>query len=198
MTYFEAVLNFSTPTGDMKNVLHFNLSSTDSEDIQEATNTIMGQWNIIAADNFSGACTFESITWREDTPGAVGVEYSDPSGPYSGTFADGDYAPNAAMLVRKYHDSGSRPSRGRMYVGGLTAEALEATGRWNNTNVSDVVSWVELIRSFTVGGGANTVDMVIKATNPTKPNTQPYTIVNRVTGETRVKSQKRRLEGVGS
>lgn len=198
MGYFEAVLNFSSPTGVIKNVVHYNLSSDDPANIQEATDIIMGQFNIICAGDFSPAVVFESITWREEIEGAVGVEYSDPSGPYPGTFSDGDYAPNAAMLVRKFHDSGVRPSRGRNYIGGVTAEALEATGRWNAVNVGRVVSWFEYIRSFTVNEGADTVDMVIKATNPTAPNTVPFSIVNRVSGEVRVKSQKRRLEGIGS
>ncbi len=198
MPDYEAVLNFSSPTGEIKNVLHYRTAALQGSDLQDATDEIQLQWNTLCRNRFAPSVSFVSVTWREDTPGAVGVEYFVPLSPVPGSAADNQYAAAEAAIIRKRCTDGSNPARGRMYIGGITSEAFNSVGNWGQDTIDDLVAWVEAIAQFTAGSPATVFNMLIKASNPAAPNTNAYNIVDTIQGIVRPATQRRRRRGIGT
>lgn len=197
MAIYEAVMNFNSPTGAIKNVLHYSTVAVQGDTLQDATNEIELQWNSNCRNRFAAAVTFVSMTWRLNAPGEVGVEYQVPLSPVPGTADENKYAAAEAMIIQKRHLSGARPARGRLYVGGITSNQLNGVGNWDQATVDDVATWVESIRDFNAGTPEINFRMVIVASNPTAPNTQTFTQVDQVAGIVRPATQRRRRRGIG-
>ncbi len=197
MARYEAVLNFAAPTGAIKNVLHYETVGVQGVDMQEATDKIELEWNQNCRDRFAPSVSFVSVTWRDDSAGSVGVEYLVPLSPVAGTANDNQYAAAEALIIQKVNTSGVKPAKGRLYVGGITSEAFEATGNWALATVQAVEAWVDQIRDFTVPTTGVGFQMVIKASNPTAPNTSIQQNVDLAKGIVRPATQRRRRRGIG-
>lgn len=197
MTRYEAVLNFTAPTGAIKNVLHYETVGTQGVDMQEATDKIELEWNQNCRDVITPSVSFVSVTWREDSAGSVGVDYLVPLSPVPGTATDNSLAVAESMIIQKINTTGTKPARGRLYVGGVSAVAFESNGNYSTESVGKVADWVDQIKEFTVPTSGVGYQMVIKASNLATPNTQTQTAVDTVIGSVRPGTQRRRRRGIG-
>jgi len=152
-------------------------------------------------DNLQGALmtsvAYDGITIREDIPGSVGVTYPFTLGTLTGTNGSSSLIPQSALLLRKYADTAVRPNQGRIYQGGLPANAVNSSGRFSGPTVTDVQLFWQDQRIVNLVGGSS-LQMVIKSSNPTAPNTVAYNPVSRIVAAAIPVTQRRRKEGQGS
>ena len=197
MTYYEAVLNFNAPTGAIKNVLHYLTAAEQGEQLQAATDEIELLWNTHFRSQVAPSITFNSITWRVDEVGAVGIEYPVPLSPVAGSATSSEFAAAEALILHKKNTTGTKPARGRMYIGGVTSGKFNSVGNWDQSVLDAGIDWLEAIAEFTAGSPATVFNMVIKASNLAAPNTVPYAVVDTVGGVVRPGTQRRRRRGIG-
>lgn len=197
MTVYECVLEGKQGTSDMLTVLHYDLSSGASGDIQDFVDTFGAIANLDLKPQLLSTVTLSGMTVRIDSPGSVGVFYPFTAGTITGTGAGTDALHQAAMLVRKVSTSLVRPTRGRIYQGGLSVSALEISGLWQTAVVTAIQDFWESVRELNYGTG-QTAAMVIKASNPSAPNTQAYSPVTSVLALFGPVTQRRRKIGSGS
>lgn len=81
--------------------------------------------------------------------------------------------------------------------GGISVAFTTANDLWETQAEDDVRDYANDIREINVAGPA-ILRMVIKAANPTAPNTQPYSAVATYQIEPRPRVQRSRLAGTGS
>jgi hypothetical protein len=192
MTVYEVVLTGTQDAEPMLSVLHYNI--TGSADLQAFTDAVRTELSAGLA-----ALVVPSVTWlgntiRLDEVGSVGVFYPFTSGQLIGTNAAGTYASNVAALIRKFSDDVVRPTQGRVFQGGIPTSAMDSDGKLTSGYVGSLVSAWELMRVIEFDGTGEGV-MQIKASNPTAPNTQPYSTVARIGGNVALSTQRRRNFG---
>lgn len=198
MAQYEIVLRATAPFGEMLSVLHYDIvSGPDPADWQEVSDEFRGQLSAFIAGNTINTVTYTGIDVREDVPGAVGINVPFSAGNLVGSSTDNDLAPQMAVLVRKLTDNLVNPAVGRIYHGGLSAAFLAAGGTWGAALLSDVGDFWEAMRIITIPSGTE-LQMVIKASDPTKPNTVPYNTVASVSARSNPVTQRRRRIGAGS
>lgn len=192
MPNYLAVFNFSTPTGEVLNVVNYSIDNPDPAALQLATAHIQTSWKNNLESHMPAATSFPSITWREDVPNSVPLTVEGVTPPVFGNATTNDYAAMYAVVGRKHNDNGQRPNLGRIYVGGLTAAFLDGDGRWNIAVLANVDGWLESIRAFSTTATPASFQMQIKASNPSAPNTAPYQLVDRFTVRPTPGTQRRR------
>lgn len=176
MAHYQVVIEGIQGTADMLNVVNYESSGAALPDFADMADQIR-----FAIDShitsFCGANTkWSGITVREDIPGSVGAFVPFGLGELTGTQATPSQVTQLSMLVRKTTNSLVRPTRGWAFQGGLVSDACGASGRWEAGVLAAVkLLWEDMI-SWTLAGGT-TMQMEVKASNPTAPNTQPYTAV---------------------
>lgn len=198
MANYEVVLMGRADSGDILNVLHYDISLQDATVLQEMTDFIAAAFITHCQDRFVPDFQLRRVRFRPDSPGAVGVEYTPTAGPINGTATGGEYAGQLAALIRKHNDDGDRPAIGRAYVGGLATGQLTGEGLWEQNLINSLIDFWEAIRDINLVVSGETAQMLIKASNPTAPNTSAYVDVDRITGGVNPVTQKSRKRGVGS
>jgi hypothetical protein len=197
MAFYEVVIEGRQGIDDMLNVIHYETSGTDPVDWTDVADQIRAliNGNIVV---FCGSwITWVGITVREDIVGGVGTFYPFTLGTLAGSNATPSQIAEIAMLVRKESNSLVRPTKGWAMQGGLVSEGADGLGVWEAAVRAAVDALWTAMLDFTTGGGS-VLGMVIKARNPTAPNTQPYTAVNSITTAAVPRSLKGRRQGTGS
>lgn len=197
MAFWEIVIEGRQGNNDMLTVLHYQSSGVEPPDFSAAATVIRGH----LADHIAPLCaarvSWVGITVREDIVGGVGTFIPFPAGTLVGTDANGDQADVLAMNVRKLTGGLVRPTYGWVQQGGITAHGLTAGSLWEPTIQDEVEAYLADIRVLNIVG-PSTLTMVIKASNPTAPNTQPYSVVNSFQATEQPRTQRSRLGGRGS
>lgn len=189
MAVYEVVFRGQVTTEPMVSVLHYDIvGSTNFQALADRISVLM-----IPAlrDLLSPSASYAGITTREDIPGGVGVAHNFTAGPVVGTNAQTDVWGLVAVNVRKQTAGGVRPAQGRIYQGGIPATAITAAGDIDVGYRLDLLAAWSLLRviDFDTTGVAS---MVIKASNPTAPNTVPYNPVTAFSVLGRPTKQSRR------
>lgn len=177
MTVYEVVLEGRQGNTDMLNVFHYEVQTGETPDWQLGADELRSHIANRLATLSMNNVLYTGITVREDLPGHVGVFYGFTAGDIGGSNSTSSQSRTLAMLVRKRSLGGIRPVLGWFFVGGLIAENLTNIGLWNTATTDAVTLYAN---DITVLGAvaASDVNMVIKARNPTAPNTQPYSVVD--------------------
>jgi hypothetical protein len=153
------------------------------------------------SDHIAGLCgahvTWVGITAREDIVGGVGTFIPFPTGTLAGSVAATDQINQVAMQVNKLSGGLINPTKGWFFQGGLNAGLATAGSVWEAGAVTAVEAFAEDIRVLNIVG-PTTLTMVIKARNPTAPNTQAYSVVNTLDAVTIPKVLRGRRAGSGS
>jgi hypothetical protein len=198
MAVYEVVLNGEGPMGDMLTVLHYEVTSgPDPANWQQFSNGFYANLVPDVVAVLPPTVKYTGITVREDTPGSVGIEYPFAAGDAVGTAASGELIPQAAVLVRKLTNGIVRPAYGRIYQGGIDIAYAQANGTWGTTLLGILETFWEAMREFGTIDGSD-LRMVIKASNPSAPNTAAYTVVSSVDARPNPVTQRRRRIGSGS
>lgn len=197
MPYYEVVLEGRQGGKDMLTVFHYETIGGEPMDWQAAADVIAGH----VFDHLVPLCgprvTWIGITYREDIPGGVGVFVPFGAGALTGSSVFGDQADVLTMLVRKLTGSTQRPTHGWWQQGGLSADHTTNDGEWDLGVRNGIVNYGNEMRSLEIAGSAN-LQMVIKASNPTAPNTVPYNQVSSITTSGVPRTQRSRLPDAGS
>lgn len=189
MAYYEVVLEGQVTNEPMMTVLHYDI--TGSEAFQQLSDAIallmQGSLDVLLV----AAAQYNGIRVRPDSPGQVGIFYPFTGGPIVGNYADSDVFGMIACNVRKLTTSGSRPSQGRIFQGGVPAVIASPIGNLDASwRASLNAFWESMIDIDFAGTGQ--AQMVIKASNPTAPNTVPYNPVTGTNAISRPAKQSRR------
>lgn len=197
MTVYQVVLNGLQLNQKMLTVLYYDAAGEAGFDWSALADAIRIEMVLNLQDQLTAQTSYSGITYREDILGSVGVTVPFTSGDLVGTGAGEDNMTQGACIVRKLTGSQVRPSKGRVYQGGLSMGALNEFGLWP-TSVQTALTdfWNEVV-SFSFSGPV-TFDMVLKASNPSAPNTQAYTNVTEMKAIGNPATQHRRRIGVGS
>ena len=196
MSVWEVVLNFVLDGTVAQNVLHYQDESPATIDWTAFVDVIRADIATHIQTILVPSITFTGITVRLDVVGSVGQTYEPTAGDISGTSVNDQYARVMALLVRKNADSTVRPNRGRAYMAGVTVEHLDDAGEWDQGSRGAANNfWTDMLQISIVTGG--NFDLVIKASNPTAPNTVPYNPVSGVGAQRIPATQRRRRIGVG-
>lgn len=192
MTIYECVLTGNLDAQPMLHVLHYDI--TGSTNLQEWVDAFQAELSAHVMDHLVNSAAYSGITIREDVPGAVGVFYPFTAGTIAGTATGTNYWANVAALVRKFSDNVVRPNQGRLFQSGIPPSATDNDGKLGGSYVVALRdAWSELITvPFDSTGNSQ---MVIKASNPSAPNTVPYNEVNSIGVAGRLSTQRRRNFG---
>lgn len=197
MANWEIVIEGRQGSADMLNVLHYQSSGVEPPDFAAAATVIKGHLGDHLTTYAVPAVTWVGITVREDIPGSVGTFIPFPTGTLVGTNADADAVAQVAVFVRKRSQGLIRPTLGWAFQGGITVHGTNASFNWDTAILDAVEAYWEDIRIMTIAG-PTTLTMVIKARNPTAPNTQAYSPVNAVEAAVSPRVLKGRRIGAGS
>ena len=196
MAVWEVVIDWLIDGTVAQNVLHYQDEDPVSIDWVEFADELRAQMIIDIQDTLVPSITYEGITVRLDEVGSVGSTFTPTLGGLLGTSVNDQYSRVLAMLVRKNADSTVRPNRGRIYVPGVTVEHLDGAGEWDaGSRNAHNDFWANILEITLVEGGD--MSMVIKASNPTAPNTVDYNPVSSVGAQRIPATQRRRRIGVG-
>lgn len=196
MAFYEVVFNWQLDQITVNNVFHYDITAVTPADLQGYADTIQAEFILHLQSVCAPSMTFNDLTFREDIPGGVGITQPFTTGPVSGTSTDDQYAGQLSAIVRKLAQSTVRPNIGRVYWAGITSEGLGANGRWTSTVTTAAANFLDALIGVSSGAGG-VMDMHIKASDPTKPNTVPYNPVTAVQALAIPGTQRRRREGVG-
>lgn len=196
MAVYEAVLNWSFNSNVFNTVLHYDTGSSGEPDFLGLTDDIRSKMNADFTNVLAPNLIFTSVRWREDTPGGVGVVFFPTDGPRAGTAADNQAVGQTAAIIRKLGSGLVRPNKGRIYQPGVSVEGIAATGLWQGTVSNFLETFWESMIELDDGDGV-TASMVIKASNPSAPNTVPYNPVTGMQALGNPGTQRRRRLGVG-
>lgn len=197
MTVYECAFHFVGGVNNFYNVLHFDITGDTPLNLQDLTDEIVASWVANMSSTVSPAISFVDITYRLDSPGSVGSTITPTGGSEVGTAASSDWAGQLGMLVQKKTNGLVRPTLGRVFAIGITAGALTVNGTWAAANMSAVETFWDdiIIVPFADNGQA---EMLIKASNPTAPNTNAYNSVVECTAKANPVTLHSRKLGVGT
>lgn len=197
MTVYEGVINWEFNNNVFNTVLHYDNGQQAEPDFLGLTDYIRGEFDTAGMPDLVNDISFASMRWREDVPGGVGTVFVPTSGALAGSAGASETAGQLALIIRKLGTGLVRPAKGRIYVPGVATSGLGSNGLWAGATSNALESMFEAILEINDGGGI-TLDMVIKASDPTKPNTVPYNPVAGLQALGNPGTQRRRRLGVGS
>jgi len=194
---WEFVLEGRQGGSDMLTVLHYISSGVEPPDFSAAASVVKAH----LGDHIAALCaprvTWLGITVREDIPGGVGTFIPFPTGTLAGAQSAPDHMDVAVALVRKVTGSLVRPTQGWIMQGGIAVTRLDANGAWESATMTGIDDfWTDMLVLNIAG--PTTLTMVVKARNPTAPNTQAYTVVNTITVAPAPRALRTRMAGQGS
>lgn len=197
MAVYEGVINWTFNSNIYNTVLHYDDGDTGPPDFQGLTDDIRDKFNTAGMPGLVNDLVFTSMRWREDIAGGVGTVYVPTAGTLAGSAGASETAGQLALIIRKLGAGLVRPSKGRIYVPGVATSALQSNGLFIGTTSNALETMFEDILTIDDGGGVE-LDMVIKASNPSAPNTVPYNPVVGLQALGNPGTQRRRRLGVGS
>lgn len=191
MTVYEVTIIYDSPTGEQLNVCHWDFSSEEVADFQLFADIFRTDWLTTLAPVIAPSISLESLSIREDVPGSVAFPVAFTAGPATGASSDNQYAAIPAVNVQKLPNNLTKPRLGRVYQGGITSEGFLSNGNWSATITTACNDfWSDqILVTMDVG---KTATMVIKASDPTKPNTVPYNPVATIASKGKPTKQGRR------
>lgn len=192
MTVYEVVLNGQQDAEPMLTVLHYDI--TGSTNFQALADAIDFELEAGLSALVVSSVQWQGITIRLDSPGAVGVTYTFTGGQVVGSHPESTYFANVAANVRKFTDGITRPTRGRIYQGGIPSNAVDGDGRLTASYATQLYTAWENLRVIEFDTTGEAV-MQIKASNPTAPNTEAYNTVARIGCARELSTQRRRNYG---
>lgn len=197
MTVYEIVIEGRQGANDMLNVFHYETVGTGDLDLDNLASVFYGHIDDELKQWASNIITWVGITVREDSPGAVGTFVPFPAGTITGTLTTADMAYTGCAFIKKLSGGLVKPTQGWWFQGGITFGGLSAAGTWESGVSSSLAAYGEAIRELSI---ADSVDlaMVIKARNPTAPNTQAYSTVNSIAIAGLPRNIRSRFPGSGS
>jgi len=195
---YEVVVGWTSPAGQFKNVLHYAVADESNAGWQEWANYVQSMfilhWQQYCVDTFG----IESVYVREDIENGVGVTYVPAGAPVYGTSAEDEFMGQAAVLVNKRSNGPSRPVLGRAYLPGSALEYVTDQSAWAN-NVRDAAeAFLESLRLYSGPVEGIDMQMLIKAADPTRPNTSDYGIVTSIDAINAITTLRSRKRGVGA
>ena len=196
MAVYEGVLRWGFNNNRFNTVLHYDDGGAGPPDFQEWTDDIRTKFANAGMPGLVNDLNFISVIWREDIPGGVGVNYVPTDGVLAGSAGASETAGQLALIIRKLGTGLVRPSQGRIYVPGVATSALLASGLWDGATSNALETMFEDILTIVDGSGV-VGSMVIKASNPTAPNTVAYNPVSGLQAIGNPGTQRRRRLGVG-
>ena len=196
MPFYEVILNFDQDGEVAQNVLHYDVTAVTALDLQGYADQIRVDFISTILTQVVPSLSFDSITFREDLPGSVGTTVPFTLGAVVGTAPEDKYAGQLALIVRKLTNSLIRPNVGRVYLAGVSGNNLGSLGRWATATSTAGGDFITAIIGVESGAGG-VMDMVIKASNPSAPNTVAYNPVLAAQGLGVPGTQRRRRQGVG-
>lgn len=173
MTVYECAFRYRVGADDFFNVVHYDITGDDPPDLQDLTDEIVAAWAAGIGDHVAAAVTFNSVIYRLDIDGSVGVEVIPTGGPEPGTATVNNWAGQMAVLLQKKTNGIVRPNLGRMFIPGVFTSALTAGGEWSVDIVQAAEAFGNAIVLISFAGNG-VAQMLIKASNPTAPNTNAY------------------------
>jgi hypothetical protein len=197
MAFHEAVYVWDFNNNEFNTVIHYSDDAGGDVDYQGATDEVYDAWVAIAGAPFVNDLVWQGIRWRQDIPGGVGNMYIPTLGTIAGASGASNAVAQTAAIVRKLGVGSVRPVKGRIYQPGIPGAGIEDSGLIAGATANPIETWWEAVMSIADGSGA-TLTMVIKASNPTAPNTQAYTVVGGLQVVGNPGTQRRRRLGSGS
>jgi len=197
MPTFEVVLEGRQGLEDMLTVLHYETTTGLVLDWAEIAEALGDEIQLKLLSALVPNASYLGITYRLDELGEVGIFEAFPGAPLLGTNGSGDTITQTAVNVSKVAAGGSRPSGGRIYQGGIAVEFAGPTGQWSIPLLDQMDSFWGDVRTL----DQDTVEvlrMVIKASNPSAPNTVPYNPVTAIATKSNPVTLTRRKRGTGS
>jgi hypothetical protein len=182
---------------DCLNVLYYQSSGVEPPDFQDMADQMRALINGNIVEFAGGEMVWVGLTYRQDIPGSVGVFVPFSLGTLNGTNATASQMAQASVLVRKRSNAQVRPVVGWAFQGGIVVDGLSALGSWESNIQAAVLNLWEAMQVYTLDG-PTTMTMVLKASNPTAPNTQPYTVVDTITVAGNPSALDGRRLGIGS
>lgn len=193
MAIYEVALKWGDSDSKYYNVLHFDITGQDPINFADMANEIGTAFTTHLATNIVSAVTLEGMVVREDTPGSVGQEFDINE---AGTATNGDYAGALALQINKKTDGLVRPTRGWMFIPGVSATQLGTDGRWEGAVRTNAQLFVGDLLNFGFADAGNAT-MLIKANNPSAPNTNAYNEVLALGAAAVPKTLRSRQPGIG-
>lgn len=197
MAIYEVVLEGRFSDQDMLTVLHYDITGDENPNWQAMADAIRFTLNDFLTPFLVTAVDYVGITVREDVEGSVGLFVPFTLGTLTGSDSDDGIISQAAVLVRKLANTLTRPTQGRIYQGGISSQYLNSAGLWTAVATTPIESfWSDMVQlDF---GPGSLAQMVIKASNPTAPNTVPYNPVETIATRSIPVVQRRRKFNQGS
>jgi hypothetical protein len=192
MAVYEVTLEGELDANPMVTVLHYDISN--STNFGALAQEILLLMIADLVEFLVPSASYSGITVREDVPGGVGTFYAFTGGPAAGTNVDDRYWGIICAQVRKLTSSGLRPAQGRVFQGGIPASNVDTDGRVVIALRVALTTFWEEMRDITFDTTGH-AEMVIKASNPTAPNTVAYNPVTAINVSSKPAKQSRRNAG---
>lgn len=197
MTIYEAAFHFQNGDDDYFNVVHYDVTGDEPLDLQDLTDEIVASWVTNLAPIIVPSMNFLGIVWRLDVPGSVSVEITPTGGAENGSNVVQSWVGQMAVLVRKSTGGTVRPTLGRAFVPGVNSQGFGSNGNWTAGILTACESfWDDIIIVPFAGNGQ--AEMLLKASNPTAPNTNPYNSVTECTALANPSALQSRKKGRGA
>lgn len=197
MAIYEIVLNALQQNNAMLSVLHYDVTGGDPPDWEDMAQSIYVHLQTHLLPFVVSGVVFTGITVRPDIEGSVGVTIDFPDGSLVGGDSDDGAASQTAMLVKKNTLQLTRPTQGRIFQGGISSQYIGVNGLWQTAARTAVNDFWDAMQDFGFEGPSNAA-MVVKAANPTAPNTNAYNYVQQIVTSGVPVVQRRRKIGAGS
>jgi hypothetical protein len=196
MAVYEVAIRYAAAGQSFFNVVHYDITGDTPLDLQSLTDEIANAWVNECALRVAGAVTLEDITYRLDIEGSVGQTVVPTGGAKNGLAGDNQWAGQLAVLVQKKTNGFVRPVRGWAFQPGITSEGLNSSGEWTVAVAQDVEDFWDAIILVPFAGNGQ-AEMLLKASNPTAPNTNAYNSVVECDASTNPAALQSRKKGRG-
>jgi len=185
--FAEAVLEFSIPGDAGPALVVIGVDPGGSQNTQQTADNIADTMNNTPGfmDPVSIDVTFEGVTVYEKIAAGV-TQIATNSTSQAGRQAGDIEPPQVAVLVQKSTGLAGRSNRGRMYVPGPVAAAVESDGRLTTTYQGQVQT---AMNAFLADLSTNLAPMVLLHADPAAT---PTTVTSLVV-QSKVATQRRRL-----
>jgi hypothetical protein len=194
----EVVFNGSLHGEDVKNVLHYEVATWDVVSAGEFTGVVSAEFTTNCSGRFEGNYKIESMTFREVSEGSVGIELPVLGGPIQGSGNSGHGVNQLAVVGTKLCNTTTKPTKGRIFMGGVGLDGINSDGLWDSETVDKVQDFLNAIVVVTPVVSGVTWSMVVLASDPSQPNTQAYNLVDQIICRKNPASLSRRRQGRGS
>lgn len=176
MTIYQVAVRQSHSPDDYFNVFYYDITGDTPLDLQDFVDEFAGIWSTELASIVAPNVVFEDITLRLDVDGSIGQTITPTGGAIAGTAADNQFVGQLAVLVQKKTGGFVRPNLGRAFLPGISTEGTNGASEWTTTVITAAEAYMDSIIIVPFAGNGQ-AEMLLKASNPTAPNTNAYNSV---------------------